>query len=129
VLSQRNVDVIRVPEDSCQSFTKKFLLQNSTGETVTVTLGSNAINLPPGWDYTVTPTMTVLGPYESITVTLVITPPCTLTGLVRSSAIDPTQPTRIQVEGYTYEGVLVGGVEMQLLAAVKYELYLPWIAR
>ena len=129
--SQRNVDPIEVPENQCEPFTKEFWLQNSTPHMITVTLGSNAINLPPGWTYSVDPDEVVLGPYEGITVTLVITPPCDLlaNGLVSSLAgLDANSPTKIQVEGYDQNGEFVGGVEMQLIAAPQ-RVYLPALMR
>jgi hypothetical protein len=124
-----------VPETQCESITKEFLLQNSTALTVTVTIGASAFNLPPGWDYSVTPTETVLGPYESITVTVVITPPCDLIAqglLPPLAALDSgstSSPAKIQVEGYDQDGKLVGGIELQLVAAVQKLIYLPVVRR
>ncbi len=133
--SQRNVDVIEVPETQCESFIKEFLLQNSTPQTVTVTIGAGAINLPPGWDYSVTPTETVLGPFESITVTVVITPPCDLIAqgllqpLVALDSDNTSSPAKIQVEGYNQNGELIGGIELQLVAAAQQRVYLPLVMR
>jgi hypothetical protein len=129
--SQRNVHAIEVPENQCEPFIKEFLLQNSTSLEVTVTIGSNAINLPPGWTYSVDPEEVVLGPYESITVTVVITPPCDLLakGLMSPWAgLDANSPTKIQVEGYDQAGKFVGGIEMQLIAATQ-RVYLPSVMR
>jgi hypothetical protein len=129
--SQRNVDPIEVPGNQCEPFIKEFLLQNSTPLVITVTIGSNAINLPPGWTYSADPDEVVLGPFESITVTLVITPPCDLlaNGLVAPfGGLDADNPTKIQVEGYDQDGELVGGVELQLLAAPP-RVYLPVVMR
>ena len=117
--------------NQCEPFIKEFLLQNSTPQVVTVTIGSNAINLPPGWTYSADPDEAVLGPFESITVTLVITPPCDLlaNGLVSSFAgLDADSPTKIQVEGYDQNGEFVGGVEMQLITAPS-RVYLPAVMR
>jgi hypothetical protein len=130
--SQRNVDVIEVPENPCEPFIKEFWLQNATSQTVTVTIGSNAINLPPGWTYSVDPEEVILGPYEGITVTLVITPPCGLLaqGVISSFAgLDADSPIKLRVEGYDQNGELVGGVEMQLIAATQQRIYLPSILR
>jgi hypothetical protein len=129
--SQRNVDVIEVPGNQCEPFIQEFLLQNSTPIVITVTLGSNAINLPLGWTYSVDPDEVVLGPFESITVTVTITPPCNLlaNGLMSPLAgLDMNNPTKIQVEGYNQNGELVGGVELQLLAA-PHRVYMPLVAR
>jgi hypothetical protein len=130
--SQRNVDAIEVPETQCESFVKEFWLQNATPLTVTVTLGTNAINLPPGWTYSITPTEVVLAPYEGITATVVITPPCELdmpgwiSGFTEDGNLSP--PT-IRVEGYDQNGGLVGGVELQLIAVVQQPIYLPLVLR
>jgi hypothetical protein len=129
--SQRNVHAIEVPGNGCEPFIKEFLLQNSTQLVITVTIGANAINLPPGWTYSVDPEEVVLGPYGSITVTVVITPPCDLLakGLMSPLAgLDVNSPTKIQVEGYNQNGEFVGGVEMQLIAAPQ-RVYLPFVVR
>jgi hypothetical protein len=129
--SQRNVDPIEVPGNQCEPFIQHFWLQNSTPLTVTVTLGAGAINLPPGWTYSVDPDEVILGPFEGITVTVVITPPCDLSakGLVTPfGGLDADNPTKIQVEGYDQDGELVGGVELQLIAAPQ-RVYVPLIMR
>ncbi len=134
-LSQRNVDVIEVPELPCQPFTVEFWLQNSTPLTVTVAIGSNAINLPPGWSYSVNPTQTVLGPYAGITVTVVITPLCNpiaqglLPSLAAQSADGANGTPKIQVEGYDQNGELLGGVELQMVAAAQQRIYLPLVLK
>jgi hypothetical protein len=130
--SQRNIHVVEVPKVPCESFVRDFWLQNATSLTVTVTLGESAINLPAGWEYTVNPTETILAPYEGITVTLVITPPCELgspawfTGL----NVDGNLSTpKLQVEGYDQNGELVGGVELQLVGIVQQPIFLPLVSR
>jgi hypothetical protein len=128
--SQRNVDPIVVPEHYCEPFTREFLLQNATPLVVTVTIGTSAINLPPGWEYSVDPEEAVLGPYESITVTVVITPPCNLMAkgfLAQEAGLDVNNPAKIRVEGYDQNGELVGGVELRL--APQQQIYLPQIWR
>ena len=130
--SQRNVDAIQVPETQCESFVKEFLLQNPTPLVVTVTMGASAISLPPGWTYSIDPDEYVFGPYESITVTVVITPPCDLLafGLISPFAgLDANNPPKIQVEGYDQDGELIGGVEMQLIAVTQQTVYLPLVMR
>jgi hypothetical protein len=130
--SQRNVDVIEVPEKKCESFVKEFWLQNSTPITVTVTLGENAINLPPGWTYTVSPTETVLAPYEGITATVVITPLCEFGTIAWASGLTDDEnlsPVKLQVEGYDQYGTLIGGVELQLVSVTQQSIFLPLISR
>lgn len=129
-VSQRNVHVIELPEEPCEPFTLNFWLQNATPLTVTVTLGSSAINLPPDWEYTIAPTETVLAPFAGITVTVTITPPCTtldaalpLAGQASGSA------PKIQVEGYDESGQLIGGVELQLVASITERIFLPLILK
>lgn len=130
LLSQHNVEVIRIPETDCEPIRKEFLLQNSTSLPVTVTIGSSAINLPAGWDYTVHPTMAVLEPYQSITVTLVITPPCSLMAQPGvPGALDPANPAKVQVEGYDQAGALVGGIQVELVAGLPYTIKLPIVMR
>ena len=131
--SQRNVEVERRVFKPCEPFSKDFLLQNSTPLTVTVSIGASAINLPPGWTYSTSITETTLGPFQSITVTVTITPPC---GLAAQGLLTPlgaltldtggaSGPPTIDVEGYI-NGELVGGVEIQLEAdPFPYKLYLP----
>ena len=132
--SQRNVEVFNFDPAQCQSFTQQFLLMNDSDVTVTVTIGSSAINFPPGWTYTVDPTQVVLGPGESVTITLVITPPCELTArgwqLAPSAIKDASTsgPLKIQVEGYDQEGTLIGGIEVQVNTSQSI-LYLPVISR
>ena len=115
--SQRNVDVVREPFRPCQPFTRDFRLENPTSLAVTVTLGSNAINLPAGWTYSTNITETVLGPYQGITVTLTITPPCTTgaaaTMLAPLDTGGASGPPTIDVEGYV-DGQLLGGIQVQL---------------
>ena len=129
--SQRNIDVIEVLETQCETIIKEFLLTNPTSLTVTVSLGSNVIDLPPGWDYSVTPDEVVLSPYESITATVVITPPCELNsqGLLQPFVLLDSAGTnnraKIQVEGYDQNGTLVGGVELQLVTIEKQSIFLP----
>jgi hypothetical protein len=133
--SQRNVDVERRGFVPCQPFTKDFWLQNSTALTVTVDLGANAINLPTGWTWSTNITETVLNPYQGITVTLTITPPC---GLSKQSWLTPqgalstggaSGPATIDAEGYV-DGELLGGIEVQLEAAPpEWKLYLPIIMK
>lgn len=130
--SQRNVDVERRPYVACQPFTKEFLLQNSTPQVVTVTIGSSAINLPPGWTWSTDITETTLSPFQAITVTVTITPPCgagaqtaLALGLDTGGASGP--PT-IDVEGYA-DGVLQGGVQIQLEIAPARHIHLPLVLR
>ena len=133
--SQRNVDVERREWTPCVPFTKDFWLQNSASDTVTVTLGSNAINLPAGWTWSTNITQTVLAPYQGITVTLTITPPC---GLAAQSMLTPqgtldtggaSGSATIDVEGYV-DGELIGGVEVQLEAAPpEWKIYLPIVRK
>jgi hypothetical protein len=132
-ISQRNVHVERRDFRPCQPFTKEFLLQNSTPLTVTVTIGASAINLPPGWTYSTNITETTLGPFQSITVTVTITPPC---GLAAQGWLTPqgtlvtggaSGPATIDVEGYV-DGQLLGGIEIQLEAAPP-KIYLPLVLR
>jgi hypothetical protein len=128
--SQRNVNVIEVPETLCEPIIKEFWLQNPTAETVTVTIGANAINLPPGWTYTVDPAEATLAPYEGITVTVTITPLCELStfwgisGLIEAGNLSHPE---VQVEGYDQGGELIGGVEIQLISAVRQPFYLPLV--
>jgi len=130
--SQHNVDVIEVPETQCESFEQEFWLQNSTSSVVTVTIGVNAFNLPPGWTYSADPEEVVLMPYEGVTVTLTITPPCNLIAeglLPYRTAFDIGDQTKIQVEGYDQTGELIGGIEIQLISVAQKRVYLPLIKR
>jgi hypothetical protein len=134
-ISQRNVDVERRNWQPCVPFNKDFWLQNSTPLTVTVTIGSNAINLPAGWTYSTNITETVLGAYQGITVTLTITPPC---GLAKQAWLTPqgmldtggaSGPATIDVEGYV-DGELLGGIQVQLeTASPEWKVYLPIVRR
>jgi hypothetical protein len=133
-ISQRNVHVERREWQPCVPFAKEFWLQNSTPLTVTVSIGSSAINLPPGWTYSTNITQTVLGPYQGITVTLTITPPCGLSKdvwLTPQGTLDTggaSGPATIDVEGYV-DGELLGGVEVQIEAQTEWKLYLPIIRK
>jgi len=134
-ISQRNVHVERREFQPCQPFTKDFLLQNSTPQTVTVSIGSSAINLPPGWAYSTNITQTTLGPFQAITVTVTITPPCGLPArawLTPQGTLDTggaSGPATIDVEGYV-DGELLGGVEIQLDAAsFQWKTYLPIVMK
>jgi hypothetical protein len=133
-VSQRNVDVERREWRPCVPFTKDFWLQNSTALTVTVSIGANAINLPAGWTYSTNITETLLLPYQGITVTLTITPPCGLTALswlTPQGTLDTggaSGPATIDVEGYV-DGELLGGIEVQFDAVSKWKLFLPIIRR
>jgi hypothetical protein len=133
IRSQRNVHVEQVPEKTCTPFTKEFLLQNSTALTVTVSIGASSINLPAGWTWSADPTEAILLPYESITVTLTITPPCALNAqgnLVLAAPLPASDtPATVQVEGYDQNGKLLGGVELQLVEVPKNIYYLPLISR
>jgi len=134
-ISRRNVHVERRDWQPCVPFNKDFWLQNSTPQTVTVSIGANAINLPPDWSYTTNITQTVLAPYQGITVTLTITPPC---GLSKEAWLTPlgtldtggaSGPATIDVEGYV-DGELLGGIQVQLEAAPpEWKLYLPIIRK
>ena len=130
--SQRNVDVVREPFRPCQPFTRDFRLENPTSLAVTVTLGSNAINLPAGWTYSTNITETVLGPYQGITVTLTITPPCTTgaaaTMLAPLDTGGASGPPTIDVEGYV-DGQLLGGIQVQLELMEPAKVYLPLVMR
>jgi hypothetical protein len=131
------VDVDRQTYNPCQPFTKEFLLQNSTPLTVTVTIGASAINLPPGWTYSTSITETTLGPFQSITVTVTITPPC---GLAAQGVMTPLNaagvlntggasgPPTLDVEGYI-DGNLAGGIEIQLEGTLIHIIYLPVVLR
>lgn len=129
--SQRNVDVIEGPP--CEPFALEFWLYNSTPLVVTATLGAKAFNLPPGWEFSIDPEDVVLGPYEGITVTVTITPFCDLAGKgalpLQAAQDDGSSPVKIQVEGYDQTGDLIGGVELQLVAATQNQIYLPLITR
>ena len=133
-ISRRNVHVERGNWQPCLPFNKDFRLENSTPLTVTVDIGANAINLPAGWTYTTNFTQTVLGPYEGITVTLTITPPC---GISKGAWLTPqgtldtggaSGPVTINVEGYV-DGELLGGIQVQLEAAIpappEWKIFLP----
>jgi len=135
--SQRNVVVERRPANSCEPIVKDFWLQNSTGLTVTVTLGSNAVNLPPGWTYSTDITETILGPYQGITVTLTITPPCGLAALdwlapEGALGAGASSLAEVNVEGYI-EGELMpesGGIQVQIeIAPPETKLYLPLVMK
>jgi hypothetical protein len=131
--SQRNVDVERRVYQQCQSFTKQFLVQNPTPLQVTVTLGANAINLPPGWTYTVSPTEVILDAFQSVIITLTITPPCPTGSQPMSMAAmlitgGASGPPEINVEAYV-DGQRVadgGGIQIRLEA---YYIYLPILRR
>lgn len=134
-ISQRNVHVERRDWQPCAPFNKDFWLQNSTPLTVTVSIGANAINLPAGWTYSTNITQTVLGPYQGITVTLTITPPCGLSKqawLTPQGALDTggaSGPATIDVEGYV-DGELLGGIQVQLEAAPpEWKVYLPLVMK
>ena len=132
--SQRNVDVERRSFIPCQPFTKDFLLQNSTPLTVTVSIGASAINLPAGWTYSTNITETVMGPFTSITVTVTITPPCgsalsLLSPLVVMDTDGASGPPTIDVEGYTDDGELLGGIEIQLEGPLLNMVYLPVVRK
>jgi hypothetical protein len=131
--SQRNVHVEQVPGATCTPIVQDFWLQNSTALTVTVTLGASAINLPPGWTYSVDPEEVILGPYEGITVTVTVTPPCAPGGagapIPLAPAADLSSPAVLQVEGYDQDGALVGGVAVELVAAQTRRVFLPVISR
>ena len=130
-ISQRNVDVERRDFQPCQPFTKDFRLQNATPLTVTVDIGAHVVNFPPGWTWSLNITETVLAPYQDITVTMTITPPC---GVAAQSWLTPqgtldtggaSGPATIDVEGYV-DGELLGGIELQLEAAPpEWKIYLP----
>jgi len=132
-LSRRNVNVIKINPAQCQTITKTFTLSNPTSLTITVTIGASSINLPPGWAFTVTPSEVVLKPGESVTVTVMITPPCILKPEgwqptpSTAGATGSSSPSIIRVEGYDQEGNLVGGIELQLTSAKT--IYLPTVRR
>lgn len=129
--SQRNVEVHRRQYQPCQPITSTFQLSNSGPLTVTVDIGANAINLPPGWTYSTNITQTVLGPRQSITVTLTITPPCQLSASALNATLATNSsggPPEINVEGYV-DGELLGGIQVQLEGAMIYPLYLPLVLR
>jgi hypothetical protein len=135
--SQRNVEVERRPANSCEPIVKDFWLQNSTGLTVTVSLGSSAVNLPPNWTYSTNITEAVLGPYQGITVTLTITPPCGLATLdwLTPQGVSETAESRmadVNVEGYI-DGELVpesGGIQVQIeILPSENKIYLPIVLR
>ncbi len=132
--SRRNVHVERRDWKPCVPFSKDFWLENSTPLTVTVSIGSNAINLPAGWTWSTNITETVLNPYQGITVTLTITPPC---GLAAQSRLTPqgtvdvggaSGPATIGVEGYV-DGEMIGGIEVQIEAQTEWKLYLPIVRK
>jgi hypothetical protein len=128
--SQHNIYVFKVPEVPCESFVKEFELQNSTPDIVTVTIGANAINLPPGWTYSVDPTEAVLAPYESIAVTVVITPPCELDtpGWISGLTADGNlSRPKLRVEGCDQNGTLIGGIELEFVSAVQHPVFLPLV--
>jgi len=133
--SQRNVHV--EPAQPCaQPFTKLFLISNSTSSAVTVTIGSSAINLPPGWNYTVAPQQVELGPYQSATITVTLYPPCPKTAQEMRALQEYSMSQQsgsvgiIDVEGYI-DGGLVGGIEIMLpyAAAPPQQLYLPLVRK
>jgi len=135
--SQRNVVVERRPANSCEPIVRDFWLYNSTGLPVTVTLGSSAINLPPGWDYSTNITETLLGPYRGITVTLTITPPCGLASLdwlTSQGASDASESrvAEVNVEGYI-DGELMpesGGIQVQIeIGPSEHKIYLPLVLK
>lgn len=129
-VSQRNVEVVREPYQPCDPLTKDFWLQNSTGTAVTVTLGTSAINLPSGWTYSTSITETVLGPYQGITVTVTMTPPCNmgagLVGVLTAAGGGASDPPMINVEGYV-NGQMLGGIQIEL--AEPRRTYLPVVMR
>jgi hypothetical protein len=135
--SQRNVDVERRPANSCEPIVRDFWLQNSTGLTVTVTLGSSAVNLPPGWIYSTSITETVLGPYQGVTVTLTITPPCGLAALdwlapEGALGAGASSLAEVNVEGYI-NGEPVpesGGIQVQIeIGPPENKIYLPIVMK
>ena len=133
--SQRNVHVERRPFKPCEPFTKEFWLENSTPFTVTVTIGTSAINLPEGWTYSTVPTETVLGGYHGITVTVTITPPCQIAAQALLSPLammdtgGASGPPTIDVEGYDEKGELMGGIQIQLESITEYKIYLPIVLK
>ena len=91
----------------------------------------------PGWTYSTSPTETVLGPYQSVTVTLTITPPCDsgLTSASLKAMLDDAgggnSPAEINVEGYTNGQMIVdgAGIQIQFDPVVERKTYLPIVLK
>ncbi len=131
--SQRNIDIERRVYAPCEPFTKQFVLQNTTSQTITVTVGSSALNLPPGWTYTATPNQVTLGPNQSVTITLTITPPCQaqrapwgLEAMLDTGGA--TGPPEINIEAYVDGQLMANGGGVQILLESP-RLYLPLILK
>jgi hypothetical protein len=132
--SQHNVDVAE--KVTCGQLIKTFTVSNSTPLTVTVSIGTSAINLPPGWTYVVDPTNIKLGPYESAQVIVTITIPCPTNAMSVSllQAVQALQETAggiptLNVEGIA-NGQLIGGVQFQFSGEVVLpKIYLPIILK
>jgi hypothetical protein len=132
--SQRNVEVVE--RTICGEIQKVFTLQNPLPTPITVTIGSNAINLPPGWTFTVDPPGPfVLEPFESVPVTLTIQIPCQPFAAGQAALPDiPSLPQEtgswpaISVEAIA-NGEMIGGIQLQFSPQVVIPLYLPVIRR
>ena len=133
--SQRNVDVAeRPPCGQTKVFT--FTVYNDSAYPVTVDIGLITFDVPADWEVTVVPTGTMsLGPSSEGVVTVTVKIPCPTTARAMRSASEiatlqeeaGSVPT-IDVEGYI-DGTLVGGIEIQLPAPFRSELFLPLILR
>jgi hypothetical protein len=122
--SRRNLEVIK--DRICGEKSFSFTLRNPTPEIIFTFLGTRALNLPSGWEYALHPPGPFeLDPFESIAVTLTVSIPCPA-----GRALQPQTggtPT-IDVESI-YNGLLIGGVEVQFPRFALIPLYLPAIRR
>ncbi len=135
--SQRNVEVVRRNWLPCQPFTRDFVVHNPLPMVITLTLAASTVNLPAGWTYSTSITETVLQPNQSITVTLTVTPPCSLELSLLSPAMmldtgGASGPIEINIEGYANDKMLIDGAGIQLQLEppmLDNKIYLPLVLR
>jgi hypothetical protein len=130
--SQRNLDVI-VPT-YCGKTERLFVLQNATTMSDTFTIGSSALNLPPGWSYTLDPPGPfVLDPAENVIIKITVHIPCPpVTGgalpVVRALQLFAGSLPTIDVEAIA-SGKVQGGIELKFSPVVQMQLYMPVIRK
>lgn len=126
--SRRNVDVIEI--EPGRTITYPFTYCNPLPITTTVSLAIVTAGLPADWTVTLDPTSATLGPFECISGVMTITQPALWAmgaqALAEAAALNAT----VDIEGYTQDGNLVGGIELQLGPPTegKY-IYLPLVLR
>ena len=128
IISQRNIDIVRLPGTAILPMEFEFTVGNPNGQTETVQLDVEEIGLPPGWSAELDFNEVTLGPGETVSNTLRIQTPSHAFAVMQvNEEVLPGDAHLVAVEAFI-DDELIGGLQFEFEVEER-EIYLPIIMR